>query len=176
MCQAIEMGKSLGATFWIDTYMNLGLVTALILATGYSGATWIPYDELVECGYDGQFWTQFALVAQCGLIGVLYSVLMVINVNAVRKGEDGESEGLRAIFWMNVFGFCVVSVCLIIVGTCIMLMNESVHRCQFINAYPDEELPSLTIRGGIHGIDFIGWGFFGYLDSLLFVTRYEQEC
>merc|ERR1719433_1742887 len=93
---------------------------------------------------------------------------MISNMNMVRKNEDGVNTDVKRVFWLNFSVILVLVGLMVTLGICIAWMNETVHKCQFKNKYPDKELPSwMTVK--LHNINTWFWVLFAAFGSITVV-------
>merc|ERR1719242_2964129 len=81
-------------------------------------------------------------------------------MNLVRGTEDGTNESIQAMFWINVFALIILIGLIVTLGICIVFMNETVQRCQYFNANPDEENYPDWMSADIHKLNAWFWAFF----------------
>merc|ERR1719150_3028772 len=100
---------------------------------------------------------------------------MICALNMV-KGENADvvTMEVATLAPLNIFAFCVLILFTMIVGICVAMMNETVHMCQFRNAYPDEDDSAYNGRaGGGVFLQPIFWGF--YLVFTIFSLIYASS-
>lgn len=125
---------------WQNVFNNLGLVQALILSACYGVSGWIEYPSLVECGLAGEFYTYVSLVQQPGLAGVVLAILMVQLAGMASTNETKAEKTLSKILPLLVAAVIIDAGICILMGVCIVWMDEVVHRCQYMNDNDGAEL------------------------------------
>ena len=73
--------REIPASMWTRAFENLALVLALMLASGYSGTTWIDFNELQACGEAKSYWATLCVLMQMGLACVVCNFFFSIETN-----------------------------------------------------------------------------------------------
>jgi len=116
---------------WTTIFSNFGLIEALILSACYGVSGWIDYPDLEECGLAGKFYTYVTLVQQPGLVGVVSCILLIQLSAMAAVNEKAAPQALSDLLPMFVLGVIVNGAISVLMGCCIVWVDELVHQCQY---------------------------------------------